>query len=69
MDVDEVEEVKKKPTKVKAGAKRSSTTRTEGKSKAAPAKVEEEDQGGSKLPVPKSKCATIFGVHETGAEF
>jgi len=65
MDVDEVEEVKKAPTKVKAGAKRanvvasSSTTRAERKSKATPAKVESEDQEGSK-PVPRSKCANFW---------
>ena len=64
MDVDEVEEVKKAPTKAKTGAKRakvaasSGATRAEGKSKATPTKVDSEDQEGGK-PMPKPKYAAF----------
>jgi hypothetical protein len=64
MDVDEVEEVKKAPTKVKASAKRanvadsSGATRGERKPKATPAKIEDEDHKGGK-PTPKFKYATF----------
>jgi hypothetical protein len=64
VDIDEVEETKKTPTKPKASTKRanvaasSGATRAERKSKATPAKIDSEEHEGGKT-TPKFKCATF----------